>query len=55
MDPETSERYDDLIVIWVGSVGDKQALVQDETLPFFTTPHFDDHLSVLGGRPASAR
>ena len=30
-DPETGERYDDVIVIWVGSEDDKQALVQDET------------------------
>jgi hypothetical protein len=47
VDPETGERYDDVIVLWVGSEGDKQALVQDERLPFFTTPHFDGHPSVL--------
>ena len=47
VDPETGERYDDVIVIWVASEGDKQALVQDEGLPFFTTPHFDGHPSVL--------
>ena len=47
VDPETGERYDDVIVIWVASEGDKQALVQDEDLPFFTTPHFDGHPSVL--------
>jgi len=46
-DPETGERYDDVIVFWVGSEADKQALVQDETSPFFTTPHFDGHPSVL--------
>ncbi|MCW2832559.1 MAG: hypothetical protein JWN68_512 [Nocardioides sp.] len=46
-DPETRERYDDVIVFWVGSEGDKLALVQDETSPFFTTPHFDGHPSVL--------
>ena len=46
-DPETGERYDDVVVIWVASEGDKQALLQDERLPFFTTPHFDGHLSVL--------
>jgi hypothetical protein len=46
-DPDTRERYDDVIVIWVGSEGDKLALVQDETSPFFTTPHFDGHPSVL--------
>jgi len=34
-------------VFWVASESDKQALVQDHTTPFFTTPHFDGHLSVL--------
>ena len=47
VDPATGERYYDVIVIWVASEGDKQALVQDERLPFFTTPHFDGHPSVL--------
>ena len=47
VDPDTGERLDDVIVIWVGSEGDKQALLQDEHLPFFTTPHFDGHPSVL--------
>lgn len=46
-DPETGERYDDVIVIWVTSEDDKQALVQDESSPYFTTPHFDGHPSVL--------
>jgi hypothetical protein len=46
-DPDTGERYDDVIVFWVASEADKQALVQDQASPFFTTPHFDGHLSVL--------
>jgi hypothetical protein len=46
-DPDTGERYDDVIVIWVASEGDKLALVQDERSPFFTTSHFDGHPSVL--------
>ena len=46
-DPETGERYDDVIVIWVESQDDKQALVQDPDSPFFTTPHFNGHPSVL--------
>ena len=46
-DPDTGERYDDVIVFWVASEGDKLALVQDDTTPFFTTPHFDGHPSVL--------
>jgi hypothetical protein len=47
VDPETGERYRDVIVFWVASEDDKQALVRDETSPFFTTPHFDGHPSVL--------
>ena len=47
VDPETGERYDDVIVLWVPSEADKLALVQDPASPFFTTPHFDGHLSVL--------
>jgi hypothetical protein len=46
-DPETGERYRDVIVFWVPSEEDKLALVQDERTPFFTTPHFNGHLSVL--------
>ncbi|MGY1752381.1 MmcQ/YjbR family DNA-binding protein [Blastococcus sp. SYSU D01042] len=37
----------DVIMFWVGSEADKQALVQDPATPFFTTPHFDGHASVL--------
>src|SRR5262245_14443417 len=47
IDPETGERYQDVIVFWVPSESDKQALVQDSESPFFTTSHFDGHLSVL--------
>jgi hypothetical protein len=47
VDPDTGQRYDDVIVFWVGSESDKQALVQDPSSPFFTTPHFDGHPSVL--------
>ena len=46
-DPETGERYPDVIMFWVPSESDKQALVQDEASPFFTTSHFDGHPSVL--------
>ncbi len=46
-DPDTGERYDDVIVIWVASEVDKQALVMDESTPYFTTPHFNGHSSVL--------
>src|SRR3954470_23975117 len=47
VDPETGERYDDVIVFWVGSEEEKLALVLDDSTPFFTTPHFDGHPSVL--------
>ncbi|MFI5537161.1 MmcQ/YjbR family DNA-binding protein [Nocardia sp. NPDC051900] len=47
VDPATGERYADVIVIWVPSESDKQALVQDPDSPFFTTRHFDGHPSVL--------
>jgi hypothetical protein len=47
VDPRTGERYDDVIVLWVASEADKQALVQDPRTPFFTTTHFDGHPSVL--------
>jgi hypothetical protein len=46
-DPQTRERYPDVIVFWVPSESDKLALVQDSSSPFFTTPHFDGHPSVL--------
>jgi hypothetical protein len=46
-DPETGERYRDVIVFWVPSEEDKEALVQDKSTPFFTTPHFNGHRSVL--------
>lgn len=46
-DPDTGTRYDDVIMFWVGSDADKRALVEDPSSPFFTTPHFDGHPSVL--------
>jgi len=46
-DPDTGERYPDVIVFWVESEADKLAMIQDEGSPFFTTSHFDGHLSVL--------
>ena len=47
VDPDTGERYDDVIVLWVESEEDKQSLVQDPSSPFFTTSLFDGHPSVL--------
>ena len=47
VDPDTGERFTDVIVFWIPSDEDKLALVQDEGSPFFTTPHFNGHRSVL--------
>ena len=47
VDPQTGERYSDVIVFWVASEAEKEALVQDASSPFFTTPHFNGHNSVL--------
>ena len=46
-DPVTGERYHDVIVFWVETEADKQSLIDDPGSPFFTTPHFNGHLSVL--------
>ena len=46
-DPETGERYADVIMIWVESESDKLALIQDRRSLFFTTDRFDGHPSVL--------
>lgn len=47
VDPDTGEKYDDVIMIWVESEAEKLALITDDSTPFFTTPHFDGHPSVL--------
>src|SRR6476661_11151812 len=47
VDPETGEKFTDVVMVWVGSEEDKLALTQDPGSPFFTTDRFDDHPSVL--------
>lgn len=47
VDPGTGERYTDVIVFWVESELEKEAILADASLPFFTTSHFDGHPSVL--------
>ena len=47
IDPETGERLTDVVVFWVADEAEKQAVLADEALPFFTTPHFEGHSSVL--------
>lgn len=46
-DPQTGERYTDVVMFWVSSESDKQAVIQDPSSPFFSTTHFDGHPSVL--------
>lgn len=47
IDPATGEMYDDLLVINVADASEKQALVDDERLPFFTIDHFRGYNAVL--------
>lgn len=47
VDPESGEKYQDVVMIWVETETDKLALTQDQSSPFFTTDRFDDHPSVL--------
>jgi hypothetical protein len=47
VDPVSGDKYDDVIMIWVESENEKLALLSDDSSPFFTTPHFDGHPSVL--------
>jgi hypothetical protein len=56
-DPDSGERYSDVIVFWVADEAEKQALVKEESTPFFSTTHFDGHPSVLvrASRWASCR
>lgn len=46
-DPRTGERYRDVMMFWVPSEADKLALLADAGGPFFSTPRFDGHPSVL--------
>jgi hypothetical protein len=47
VDPATGEHYDDLLVIRTANADDKEALVADERLPFFTIDHFNGYNAVL--------
>ena len=47
IDPDTGDRYADVIVFWVADEAEKRSLVDDAAGPFFTTAHFDGHPSVL--------
>jgi hypothetical protein len=41
VDPHSGERCRDVIVFWVADNAENQALIQDESTPFFSTTHFD--------------
>ena len=47
IDPISGEPYTDLLVISVADEDTKLALVQDESLPFFTIDHFTGYNAVL--------
>jgi hypothetical protein len=47
VDPETGEMYDDLLVVMTSDEFEKQALVDDPRLPFFTIDHFRSFNAVL--------
>jgi hypothetical protein len=47
VDPSTGEMYDDLLVITTPGEAEKQALVEDPRLPFFTIDHFNGYHAVL--------
>jgi hypothetical protein len=47
VDPATGEPYDDLVVIITPTEVEKDALVADESMPFFTIDHFKNFAAVL--------
>ena len=47
IDPETGEMYDDLLVVMTPTEVEKLALVEDDSTPFFTIPHFNGYDAVL--------
>ena len=47
VDPSTGKLFDDLLVITTANAADKEALVADESLPFFTIDHFKGFNAVL--------
>lgn len=46
LDHGTGEPYDDVVVLRCGSREARDALLEDETLPFFTIEHFSKHDTV---------
>jgi hypothetical protein len=46
-DPDTGEKYPEVLMLWVDDERDKLALLHDGRQLFFTTDRFTDHPSVL--------
>jgi hypothetical protein len=40
-------REDDVLVVWVADLGEKEMLLRSEPAKFFTVAHYDGHPSVL--------
>jgi hypothetical protein len=40
-------REDDVLVVWVADLGEKEMLIRSEPDTFFTVPHYDGHPMVL--------
>ena len=47
IDPATGEPFDDLVVISTPAEVEKNALVEDDSNPFFTIDHFKGYAAVL--------
>ncbi len=47
VDPDTGDPYDDLLVISTPTEAEKNALVADDSTPFFTIDHFTGYAAVL--------
>lgn len=47
VDELSGEPYDEVLVVLVADVGEKEALLADDPDVFFTVSHYDGHASVL--------
>jgi hypothetical protein len=55
IDPETGERMDDVLMLRVESLEEKEVILADDRGVFFTTPHFRGYPAVLLRIPDLAR
>ncbi|MFN2470247.1 MAG: MmcQ/YjbR family DNA-binding protein [Gaiellaceae bacterium] len=55
LDPQTGERLDDVLMVRVADLGEKDLLLADDRGVFFTTPHFDGYPAVLMRIPDMGR